>query len=382
MEVILVWVLVVVAHLGVINSLKKVFLIMNFFHFQILNFLKTVVILTERRQPKKSDQRYFMALSKRRVQSLLLPAVWLKALIPISLIFSPLFTSPLVVAQDFIFEPKVMMGIMRYKYEVGTSSGESIIRDRVKLDETLPFFGIGATLAFPTKSFISGSFQTTITEDFKEDGILTTSNLQTFSSARDTKLKRRSFSISFGHKIVDNLSVFLGYRRGKTEYNWIDGEYDGKTQIGTVHKDNDFSSEGPFIGTGYNFPINWGKVKGRLGVHLTVLKLNSDVITSRNHEPTDAESKVTLIKRRRKEQIFSRTVGYQLGISWNGRVTEQWPIFYGISLDGSWYNFDPQRGTFSDDRFDDDKWHQIIDLAPYDVRETVYSFNFLLRYRF
>jgi hypothetical protein len=137
-----------------------------------------------------------------------------------------------------------------------------------------------------------------------------------------------------------------------------------------------------FLGTAYTLPVNWKKVQlGVLALHLTVAKLNGEIITNRIH--IGAGSEATIRDQRREEQIFSKTAKFQLGISWNGRFTEQWPgLSYGISLDGSWYNFDPQRGTFSDDRFDDGRWHQILNLAPYEVKETVYSVSFLLRYRF
>lgn len=340
---------------------------MNLSQFKTLQFIKIGVSGVGKQQAKSSKCH-------------LVPATWLKALFPIFLVLTSLFTSPLVEAQDFIFQPRVVTGAMRYKYEVSTE-GSSIIKDRIKLDEILPFLGVGATLVFPTKTFMSVYFQTTTTKDIKEDGTFTvgtSDNPSTLSFTRDTEIERQDFSISAGHKITDNLSFFLGYKRGDTKYDWTDREQDDEgNSVGIALKENDFSADGGFVGAAYNLRIGGGV----LGLRFAAAKLNGEITTSRIHKPdSDSESDFALVERTRKEQISSETIGFKIGINWNASITKR--LSYGISLDGFQYSFEPESGAFTDSVFSDNRGHQILDLEPYEVEETVYSFSLLLRYRF
>ena len=61
----------------------------NFFQFKVLKFLKTCFVLDEGKQ--QSDKPHFILLSKGEAQNLSLPAIWLRMLLPILLIFAPLF---------------------------------------------------------------------------------------------------------------------------------------------------------------------------------------------------------------------------------------------------------------------------------------------------
>jgi hypothetical protein len=282
------------------------------------------------------------------------------------LVLALLLPSPLAkAAQDFIFLPRVKTGIMHYEYEVGTEGSTSAIKDGIKLKEILPFLGVGLTLAIPERFFLSTYFQTTTTEDSDDKGIL--------ARNRNTELERQDYSVSFGSQFpvsigshVANLSIFLGYKSGQTNYDWIEEN----ENIESVKKENDFVANGPFIGAAYNWQIGPGKV----GLRLALAKLDGEITTRRVHTGG------TLVGQERKEQVFSETTGFKVGVNWNAKITDRWS--YGFSLDGFKYNFKPKKGTFSNNLFSDNRGHEILDLAPYEVEETVYSLSLLVRYRF
>ncbi len=302
-------------------------------------------------------------------------------LFPVFIFLASLLTSPLVEAEEtaIVFLPRVTTGIMHYEYEAGTKETLSEITDNLKFSKNLPFLGVGATMAFG-KLFMDGYFQTTTTKNFNDNGTFAVAGSETdivnVNYERNTELERQDFALSFGSTIIDNVSVFVGYKHGNTSYDWTDQERDqtGKN-VGTAFKENHFIAKGPFIGAAYNWQIGGGG----LGFNFAVAKLDGEITTNRNHQPGDSDS-IQLVGRERKEQVTSEAVGFKLGINWNAPITER--LSYGISLDGFRYKFDTKRGIFRDSLFSDDRAHEILNLESYEVEETVYSLNLLLRYRF
>ncbi|OQY48476.1 MAG: hypothetical protein DRR08_26040 [Candidatus Parabeggiatoa sp. nov. 2] len=291
-----------------------------------------------------------------------------KTFFALALVFVSALPLEVVKAGDLIFLPRVTAGIMQYKYDVGTVGSASAITDKVKLEyDYLPFLGLGVTLAAPKeKIFVSTYFRTTILEeDIEGDG--------TFAS-RNTELNRQDFSVSVGSQNLfgSPLSATVGYKYGHTSYDWSEQD----SSIGRVDKENDFIAKGPFIGVAYSLPIG----KSALGVRVAYAWLDGEITTNRI-QTGGGDTNLEVVGRNRKEQIYSQANGFNLGVSWNGRITEK--LSYGISADVSKYQFEPKRGLFSDSFFtDNNTGHEILDLAPYEVEEKVYSLSFLLRYRF
>lgn len=291
-----------------------------------------------------------------------------KTFFPLFLVVVSALPLEVVNAGDWIFLPRLTTGVMQYQYEVGTVGSASAIKDEVKLDEYLPFLGLGMTFAAPKdKIFISTYFQTTTTEDIEGKG--------TFADSRNTELNRQHFSVSVGSQNLfgSPLSASVGYKYGNTSYDWTEADIN----IGQVQKENDFIAKGPFIGVAYSWKIGKDMM---LGVRYSYAWLDGEITTNQTQIGGVGDEQ-EVVARNRTEQIFSKANGVNFGVSWNGPITDK--LSYGISLDGSKYNYEPKRGLFSDSLFtDNNAGLQLLDLAPYEVKETVFSVSFLLRYRF
>lgn len=298
----------------------------------------------------------------------------LKTLFPVFLVFASLLISPQVEAENFVFLPRVTTGFMYYEYDVGTQGKTSEIKDSINLDEKLPFLGVGATVV-SGKISVDAFFQTTTTEDFKEEGTFPV-GADTVSYTRETEIDRQDYMFSFGYGMTRNLSFLVGYKYGNTSYDWTDSERDVNGEnVGTALKENNFLAKGPFIGAAYALQIG----RGMLALNAAAAMLDGKITTSRFHRPGDS-SLVTLPGRERKEHVSLDTVGFTVGINWNAPITDRFS--YGISLHASKYDFEAKSGIFRDSLYSDNRAHEILDLESFDVEEIVYSVNLSLSYRF
>jgi len=298
---------------------------------------------------------------------------WLTTLFSIFLVLILQIIPPLVKAQNFMVLPRVTAGIMHYEYELGGEKGTSIIQDKVKLDDELPFLGVGATLVYD-KFAVDAYYQTTNTADIDDNGTFLVGTSEV-SYIRNTELERQDFALSFGYSFARNWSLSFGYKYGETNYDWTDLEQDGKGgTVGEAVKNNNFVGKGPFLGVGYNLPL-W---KGVLAFNIAAGLLDGEITTSRVHKQ-GYSSEVTLINRERKEQVSSNASFVKIAINWNAPITEH--LSYGILLNGYKFDFNANRGVFRDS-FYSDKDHEILDIDAFDVEETVYSINMSLSYRF
>jgi hypothetical protein len=303
---------------------------------------------------------------------------WLTTLFSIFFVLTSQFISPLVEAQDLMVLPRVTAGIMDYKYKLGGVGETSLIQDRRELNELLPFLGVGATLVYD-KWAVDAYYQTTNTMDINTEGDFSArigKESQKVFFERDTELKRQDFALTVGYSLLRNWSLSFGYKYGDTSYDWTDHELDGKdgNEVGTATKNNNFVAKGPFIGIGYNLPL-W---KGVLAFNVAAALLDGEITTSRKHEPGDSD-KMKLFNRDRTELVKASATGFTLGVNWNQPITER--LSYSILLQGFKYDFDASRGVFRDDLISDNV-HEILNLDAFDVKETVYSINMSLNYRF
>jgi len=277
--------------------------------------------------------------------------------------------------QNLIFLPRVTAGVMYYEYEVGTESTASAVQDKVKLDEELPFLGLGMTVVAGQGLFLDAYYQRTNTAEIDETGKFSVGDSEV-SYQRNTELERQDFAFSLNYAFTQSLSFSLGYKYGNTTYDWKDQERDkNDANVGTASKENEFIAKGPFIGVAYNFPVG----PGMFAFNVAVANLDGEITTNRRHRQGESDE-VELIDRDRKEQVFSDAFGVTLGINWNQAITDR--LSYGISLHGFQYKFDTKKGKFQDDLFSDDRAHELLDLDSFEVKETVYAINFSLNYRF
>ncbi|WP_069471681.1 hypothetical protein [Candidatus Marithrix sp. Canyon 246] len=108
-------------------------------------------------------------------------------IISISAIFTSIL-SPFVMAADFSLESRAVLGMMNYQYEeVFTGS------DDVKWSDTMPFLGIGMTLAYKNFSFDVYVQKSDTGEDsfFNKGQYYTTDHNATFN--------RDDYAVNFGY---------------------------------------------------------------------------------------------------------------------------------------------------------------------------------------
>jgi len=314
-------------------------------------------------------------------QKLFLSAIPRLECVPILIL---LLTSPLTKAEEVskaqvYISPRLGAGMMRYEYNVGLAGKNSDIQDKVQLKEELPFINLGTTLTY-NRLFMDVSVQSTLMEpDINEDGekpvgIDSTNRDYT----RDTQLERQDYTLSFGYMMNNHFSIFAGYQYGDTSYDWTEKIHDkDKGDVGTVRKNNEFLTGGPFIGVA----TNWQTKLGTLGLSLAVADLDGKITTHRKHE--EGKSTITkLHKRERTEKVSSSTTGVKVGLNWNAPPISSIPgLSYGVSLDWFSYEFDSKKGSFQDNVFGN-RENELLDLEPFDVEETVYSVRFSLNYSF
>jgi hypothetical protein len=296
---------------------------------------------------------------------------WLTALFSVALFLQ--LIPPLVEAQNFMVLPRVTTGIMHYEYKSGVEGQTSIVQDKVKLDEELPFLGVGATLVYD-RFAVDAYYQITNTMDIDDNGTFPV-GISEVSYTRNTELERQDFAVSLGYSLNNSWSLSFGYKYGDTTYDWTDREQDGNGgNIGTALKENNFVAKGPFLGVGYNLTL-W---KGILAFNVAAALLDGEITTNRSHQQGDS-SEVKLLSRERKEQVTANAMGLTLGVNWIQPITER--LSYSILLQGFKYDFEANRGVFRDSLISN-RNHEILNLDAFDVEETLYSINLSLVYRF
>ena len=298
-------------------------------------------------------------------------SVWLIALFPIA--FSLQLIPIQAKAQNFMVLPRVTTGIMKYEYKSGIEEQTSIIQDKIKLDEEIPFLGIGATIVYD-RFAVDAYYQITNTMDIDDSGTFPVGTSEVLYT-RSTELERQDFAFSLGYSINNSWSLSFGYKYGDTTYDWTDQEQDKNGgNVGTAFKENNFVAKGPFLGVGYNLPL-W---KGVLAFNVAAALLDGEITTSRSHQQGES-SEITLTNRERKEQVSANAMGLTLGVNWIQPLTER--LSYSILLQGFKYDFEASKGVFRDSLISD-RNHEILNLDDFDVEETLYSINLSLVYRF
>jgi hypothetical protein len=288
------------------------------------------------------------------------------------------------------FNPYAITGVTHYQLEYGSGENVSDISDNVELSENLPFIGAGMTSIYD-KFSLDFSFITSagMLGDIDQSGGFSDPDLANIVYERDIHLKRNTWNLSFGYELYSNRSenivVFAGYKEAKTNYGWVDHEYKGieENQVGVAGKDNEFNTNGWFLGMNYGREFAPFGHKGRLGLNLSYAELDGEIETNRVH--TDIGKGQGLRARTRNETVFSDTKGFSMGISWAGGLPvlgDNWS--YSLFLERASYDFDAKSGHFTDSFFSDGYTHKILDrdLNSYDAKETIYSINFSISYFF
>jgi hypothetical protein len=304
-----------------------------------------------------------------------------------------LFLPMLVKAEEsnpWAINPYGIMSMTHYQLEYGSGEEVSGIQDTVKLSENIPLFGVGITGIYDRFS-VDASFVTTggISGDISKSGEYSDPDLENIVYDRDIHLKRKTWNLSLGYELIRNNSesvvVFAGYKQAETSYGWVDQEYKSDNRnsiIGIPSKDNQFNTDGWFLGASYSRNANIFGHKGRFGLSLSYADLDGELETFRTHKGIEGG----LRPRSRYEKVFSDTKGWSMGVSWAAGLPflgEDWSNWsYSVFLERASYEFDANSGHFTDTFFSDGYTHEILALDSYDTQETIYSINLSISYVF
>ena len=108
---------------------------------------------------------------------------------------------------------------------------------------------LGTTLTY-NRVFMDVSAQRTMEQDINQLGEKPVGSAlePNTNYNRNTQLERRDYALSVGYMMNNYLSIFAGYQYGDTSYDWSENISDEKgRKVGTVKKNNEFLTGGPFI---------------------------------------------------------------------------------------------------------------------------------------
>lgn len=265
---------------------------------------------------------------------LLLLIVWLFAYRPAS-------------AFDITVQPRATAGFINYSVEFDPSLSTQGVEFTFK--DEIPFVGIGTT-------FFAGRFYLDLYAQQSaqgKDGFST----QVYRSPEPPKIPSHSFinfdtivkfdrsdyTISVGYSLTDNLSIYIGYRLGRSEleadgraaiYLVDDGSITGVTglvlfdeQIGSI--DIDYENRGPFLGSAFGWRF---EDKGSLSLNIAAAYLKGE-----NDQSGDLISPISGPGNLNLE-TSGDSLGISLGIAWRGHITEQ--LGYSFSVEGHKFDFE------------------------------------------
>ncbi|HEX2244507.1 MAG TPA: hypothetical protein VHK27_14900 [Gammaproteobacteria bacterium] len=232
----------------------------------------------------------------RRTTTLLLTA--LNAILPAYLMFAPNTAS----AQDFTIRPRINTGVMYYNLDVENS---------IDVNDTLPFIGGGVT-TFIDRVYVDlyaqGAFSGS--DDIQQ---IQGTNVPGVTLDWD----RAEYSASVGYSVMDNFSIFAGYRHSDTEFDV------GNSSL------FDYENDGPFVGVNYGLLIN--RLNGTLSFNIAAARFDGEISFA-----PDA----------RIPAVTGDTVSFTAGVTWIGNLLRgtgsglfAHGLNYTIGVDGYSYNF-------------------------------------------
>ncbi len=202
----------------------------------------------------------------------------------LSLLILPLFVEVVnAVEEDSLLKPltitpRIVNGVMSYKYEEEFTGSNN-----VKWDDIMPFLGLGVTLGYNNWSIDAYAQQS-----FKgHDSIFEQSSLvesETMTMDSTTDLTREDYAVNlsyktkalFGYEMSGFLSVFAGYKYGKTDITGPQRRtFENPLSFHRIYfYEKSFKTNGYSIGGGYSWPI--GKSGGLLGIKGAFATLDGD----------------------------------------------------------------------------------------------------------
>jgi hypothetical protein len=243
-------------------------------------------------------------------------------------------------AADFSLTPRVMVGVMNFKWE--PKSVEFTRRGRMDnpLSDNILFMGIGGTLVFD-RFFIDGYFQET--GEGEDSGSFTGTpdeNLTVKVPSAFQNFDRQDYFVSLGYAITDKLSAFVGYKGSEqsvdlpTSFGLKDEHNNDLVGFDSLSSNFDYEAKGPFVGVAYG----WRLAEGVLSFNFAYAYLEATY-----------NSKYTLRMEGGSTQYFEfdainhDATGTTLGMKWRAPITNN--LSYSATLSGYQYNCDVVKET-------------------------------------
>lgn len=291
------------------------------------------------------------------------------------MVFSPLVESAMPL--DFTVQPRFKTGVQFYEYQqkrLQTPARDPLrqfpnIQEELTFSDWLPFVGGGVSL-FIDRFFVD--FDVQYSFDGQDDANFSNQNFLSgggpFSSGtvirsdaiQSAEFDRLEWAVSAGFKVFDNLVLFAGYKKAKTDFTtdlkghlngfqasnmapapFLTGSYTGKLDL-------EFEYDGPFVGANYSWRIQQGFLDGVLSFNFAAAFL--DGVTNLNFRdvvantitgatvPLDFQSFSQTQGRGSFSNLKGDTTGFSFGVAWRG-LTAVKGLTYSLGVSGYRYEF-------------------------------------------
>lgn len=303
-------------------------------------------------------------------------------------------------AVDFRIQPRIETGFMHYELEQKASVSPNLITSRSNIgslsgftiSDVMPVVSGGFTF-FVDRFFVdfSGSHAFNGSDRTMEMGDSVT-RAGSFPFLTDTLLHnetnfdhdfdRTDASVSVGFQVTDHWTLFAGYKYTEADFTQeLNGEIDaftlpGLTNVplvsGSFIADGAFSYtyDGPFVGTNYSWPIDYGWLRGNLTGNFAIAFLEGEAqqTVTNTFFSSNAGVSFPFDVSRVGLSIFDPklrgdTVGLSFGLGWKGHTGWR-DLTYSVNAAGYRYEFDSDTN------------------ARPDFNETMIRFNVGLAYTF
>ncbi len=280
-------------------------------------------------------------------------------------------TATHVCALEASFFGKISTGIIDYKRETSflyTLSSEPIAQE---YSNSLPFLGLGGTVAFD-RFYLDLNGEVTTEGKDNNVPIYPDTTPAPFSSKAilSNRFSLENYNLTFGYNLNSRFSLIAGYRYSTIDldtnpvgqiFNEDTGELVLDERRGIAKYKTTYT--GPFIGAAYIWPIG----SGALSFNLALGRFEAE----NDEEVFIPATSFTPEVRSNQSYSIGDTTGLAYGLSWNAAFNQR--LSYSIGLNGYRYEFDakePEAGTV------------FLGSSAYDSTEQQLALRFTLRYRF
>lgn len=257
------------------------------------------------------------------------------------------FTSNSARAFEINVHPRVTTGLIDYTVEFEPSSVTQGVE--ITFADEMPFVGVGTTF-FADRFYLDlyaqmspegkDSFTTQVYRS-PEPPLIPSHYFINFDTS--VKFDRNDYTISVGYSLTDNLSLYLGYRLGRSKLE-VDGRFsiylvdDGSItgvpglvlfdeQVGSF--DIDYENHGPFIGSAFGWQF---EDKGSLSFNIAIAFLQGETEQSGDFiSPISGPANLDL-------ETSGDSLGINLGVAWRGTINQR--LGYSFSIEGHYFDFE------------------------------------------